>query len=401
MISGNLSSMVCIAFGRVQQRNPGAHCVARLEPTTIPSMTTRIVALDTEVFHRHHFSFTAKRLLELRALVDAGHVKVVMADLAEREIRAGIHQRCKEVVALVREKRARDAFPILGSLPEYAPIIRLKDPGQVAGQVESTFNQFLSDLKIEIVPTGHIAVGPIIDKYFAVGPPFEANDEKRKEFPDAIAVAGLTAWATKHNSVVDVVSGDRGYRVACSNTPNLTPYEKVEDIFELVVKEVEEQKRLHMVERSFHALQLTAIGQIEEAFPRLEFSADDDQFSELYVENVSVRKVALGEPQILSIDEENSVELIVRAIVSFAAQVSFDDPAATYYDREDGRNYVFRRIRGEVRGELNVPVEFELLLDFEDPSRSDLRLEAINDDDQLDIDLSNLVEISSDNEDQI
>ena len=47
------------------------------------------------------------------------------------------------------------------------------------------FAKFLEDCKVERLDTASINLEKIMEDYFAVRPPFENSEKKRKEFPDA------------------------------------------------------------------------------------------------------------------------------------------------------------------------------------------------------------------------
>jgi hypothetical protein len=56
-----------------------------------------------------------------------------------------------------------------------------------------------------------VKISQLIEAYFTVKPPFAPTKEKKSEFPDAIALFSLEAFALEHDVRILVVSKDRGW----------------------------------------------------------------------------------------------------------------------------------------------------------------------------------------------
>lgn len=65
---------------------------------------------------------------------------------------------------------------------------------------------------IVIKASDYIQISNVTDLYFSGRPPFEASGDKKSEFPDAIALLTLEAWAKKSDKKVLAVSTDRGWK---------------------------------------------------------------------------------------------------------------------------------------------------------------------------------------------
>jgi hypothetical protein len=60
-----------------------------------------------------------------------------------------------------------------------------------------------------------VSAGDLFTAYFEVKPPFEQKETKKFEFPDAMALQGLEAFAKQLGKLILVVSADGGWRDFC------------------------------------------------------------------------------------------------------------------------------------------------------------------------------------------
>lgn len=66
-----------------------------------------------------------------------------------------------------------------------------------------------------------VAVSDILGLYFTNQPPFQADNPKKSEFPDAIALLSLERWATNHDTEIVVVSRDSDWAGFCAESKKL------------------------------------------------------------------------------------------------------------------------------------------------------------------------------------
>ena len=63
--------------------------------------------------------------------------------------------------------------------------VKIPDKKTIHQRAKDIFAKFLEDCKVERLDTGSINLEEILEDYFAVRPPFENSEKKKKEFPDA------------------------------------------------------------------------------------------------------------------------------------------------------------------------------------------------------------------------
>lgn len=67
----------------------------------------------------------------------------------------------------------------------------------------------------------HASIEELMRRYFSFEPPFAERETKKNEFPDALAVMSLNAWAEKNDTKILVVSNDDDWVRYCETTPRL------------------------------------------------------------------------------------------------------------------------------------------------------------------------------------
>lgn len=74
----------------------------------------------------------------------------------------------------------------------------------------------------------------VLSRYFNVQAPFETASEKKSEFPDAIALLSLEAWATMQDTAVLLVTKDKGCKRFCDESARLVAIDDLTDALKLV-----------------------------------------------------------------------------------------------------------------------------------------------------------------------
>src|SRR5260370_35343081 len=64
---------------------------------------------------------------------------------------------------------------------------------------------------MEIVCAAETDIKQLMARYFAAAPPFEGSGKKKNEFPDAIALLSLEAWAKAKSKTILAISNDGGW----------------------------------------------------------------------------------------------------------------------------------------------------------------------------------------------
>jgi hypothetical protein len=84
---------------------------------------------------------------------------------------------------------------------------------------DDQFNRFLQNSKAEVLHAKkYVPIDVLIQSYFGGLPPFQVENPKKSEFPDAIALLALDHWAQRNRTYVLVVSRDIDWKRFCDKT---------------------------------------------------------------------------------------------------------------------------------------------------------------------------------------
>jgi hypothetical protein len=86
---------------------------------------------------------------------------------------------------------------------------------------DAFFAEFVDTTAPVIVGVETVDLTQLLGWYFAADPPFGDKDTKKHEFPDAMALASLAAWARDAKTIMLVISGDTGWRDYCDKSDHL------------------------------------------------------------------------------------------------------------------------------------------------------------------------------------
>lgn len=91
--------------------------------------------------------------------------------------------------------------------------------GDSVGHAKERLNVFLEDSGAYRLDTGKLMdMERLLSMYFDSVAPFENTKEKKSEFPDAIALITLEAWAKKSGTALLFVTNDKGCQRFCSKS---------------------------------------------------------------------------------------------------------------------------------------------------------------------------------------
>jgi hypothetical protein len=156
---------------------------------------------------------------------------------------------------------------------------------------------FLNQFDVVRLNYDGITIAKVMNWYDATEPPFDKG-KKRKEFPDAFAIAILSAYAEQNQCYIAVVSHDPDLKKACDRFPSLMYFQSLPVLTELLLSE--EDGRI----ATFRAVLDSCIDKIAEAayeatidlsfYHSNDYSnIEDSEVSDLNI--ADMRIVALGE----------------------------------------------------------------------------------------------------------
>ena len=179
----------------------------------------RMLSLDTSIFNQYQNGLE-HGLLQRLAQFEASDVDVVLSDVVVREVH---RQMVKSAISCDKElKKAVKSSGAARNLDKAAREAILA--GVVLGETpEQCINRRWADFHAR---TGHklaltadlVSSGELFSAYFEVKSPFEEKETKKFEFPDAMALQGLEAFAKNAGKLMLVVSADHGWVDFCKQS---------------------------------------------------------------------------------------------------------------------------------------------------------------------------------------
>ncbi|MGG6895892.1 PIN domain-containing protein [Rhizobium sp. BR 315] len=170
------------------------------------------ITLDTNLFNHNSFNLEGGMLGQLTQFRE-GSAMLVLSEIVIREVNKYLKEKAKNARDKLGQaiKEARESGVLSGDAME-----ALEKSHQDALLPEEAarkrLNRFAADTNLSVVAGHDVDVKELIRRYFSPAPPFEGSGKKKSEFPDAIALITLEAWARKHSKHILAISKDQGWQ---------------------------------------------------------------------------------------------------------------------------------------------------------------------------------------------
>jgi hypothetical protein len=211
-------------------------------------------------------------------------------------------------------------------------------PRQVASQ---RFSDYEKNTAIEIVgPDEHTSVKQIMQAYFERRPPFAASGKKKNEFPDAVALFSIDAWAELNSTQVIVVSRDSDWKDYCRQSERLILVEDL--VMALGIFQLEDASEIcqHLSDRvlsnEFSGLNEWIEDAINDELDAVELSPlassnfrYEHDYTSFDLQSFAIRGPAMGGLVFQAINTEDK-RIVVEAVVVADVSIKFEFSFSTY-----------------------------------------------------------------------
>ena len=245
------------------------------------------VTIDTNIFEANKFDFGTDSTMSLLVKnVQNGKIKLVLSNIVISEVEKHIC-RCVDNVC-GKARKLRNEY--LDILPEQyltdigmGMYVQIPDKKTIHQRAKDIFAKFLEDCKVERLDTGSINLEEILEDYFAVRPPFENSEKKKKEFPDAF-IAEEIKKRFGSDEIVAIVSQDNGFKKACTNSKNHLFFSSLGELFNTLSKNEEEYiAALELIKNNNNSIIQTIKGMIDDSCVEVHgLSYDQDGIADGY-----------------------------------------------------------------------------------------------------------------------
>src|SRR5678815_2858107 len=150
------------------------------------------IFLDTNVFDRHHYDFAGLALTTFAEACQRHNVPLILPDPIERELRR--HVRKAATDALDLERKARRTAPFLRAL-RMRDVLLQDEVDEYTRRATLGLSEYLDRFTVTRVGYDGLNLSVLMDWYDSQSPPF-GSAGKRKEFPDAFAIAIVQSYSS-------------------------------------------------------------------------------------------------------------------------------------------------------------------------------------------------------------
>lgn len=347
----------------------------------------RTIAIDSSIFIGDNLGFKSSKYEELKKLAIANKIKILVPDLVIREVKANIKSSIGEAQQAHQSftKKAR----ILRNLPDRFPnLFDEFSHEEMHKELSGQFDSYLKESKTVILDSSSLCDQKIMDKYFNGEPPFKSggttvlkSDDKRFEFPDAIAIGSIEKWATENKTSVEVVSADHGWQEACTRSERLTHCESIQNFIDQTLQEI---SNTAAVEKAAQLQAQNFMQMITDRISNFGFYLGNHNGEVKDTRNFKAESIEIS---VVAYDAESGEgNLWISSTVTFDAEVYYGDDASATWDSEDKELFYHHYVDTTVEHELWVEAEVDFHFDSATKEFEILSLSIV--DPQGDIDVS-------------
>ncbi|WP_414160764.1 PIN domain-containing protein [Serratia sp. BNK-12] len=296
------------------------------------------ITIDNSTFKSEGYKFYEGLLAQMRQFKESP-VQVIQTDIVHNEAIKHIAQEISKARASINQalRAANKQLKIKSNDIEKAEKI-LSIEGAEKDIAYERLTKYYEYIGANIIKSGEYAdLTTLMDMYFSTLAPFETGKDKKSEFPDAIALLSIEAWAEENDLNIIAVSQDNGWKDFSEQTDRITvvnslaealekfqPHNKVASIIAHIREDSVFDADNHILEEIENAIinQLDGADIYVEADSSMSFEWDD--VSATYISHeLDSDKDDLVKIRVVRIEDE-SIVLKLGATVEVEVEASFD-----------------------------------------------------------------------------
>jgi len=188
------------------------------------------ILVDTSIFDTNGLKLESGLLGKLRQFAKS-NVEFLLPDVIKNEIHTHLDKKIN-VARSSLEKSINDASAHLffdGSILNDAKKLKVNSR-EVEGLAKSRLDKFIKDTGALILECDdYVSIADVLQSYFNNEPPFAETGKKKNEFPDAIVLLAVEAWAKQKGITVLAVAHDKDWEAYCQVSDNIDYIEDFSD----------------------------------------------------------------------------------------------------------------------------------------------------------------------------
>jgi hypothetical protein len=199
------------------------------------------LTIDTSIFEKNGLKLNKGLLAQLHQFKD-NPIKLILSDIVYRELKSHLNRKEKETKSKIASA-LNDASDYLNCCID--DMEKIKSLIKINYEMENISNLILEDFirkcGIELVKgEEYCEIKSLIDMYFLHYAPFKESGNKKKEFPDAIALLSLQSWAEENNENLLAVSMDNDWKDFAQDKDNIEVIDDLAKAMYILNKQTDE-----------------------------------------------------------------------------------------------------------------------------------------------------------------
>lgn len=338
------------------------------------------VFLDTNIFLSSKYDFTSTGMLAiLEKQIRNEKVKLFTSTIVVNEVKKHIKL---DVNILVDKcyKLTSESYKIISKnmvhnscLSNYYSIENKQElKTRLTNELCEKFDNYIINTNATVLDNNLVNVDDVLNDYFNEKPPFEALENKKYEFPDALIISQLKNMFSKNNSIY-IISKDNGFKKAFDNLDGFLLFSSVKEVLDLINRNHDIYNEVIKFINNKEIENLVCKKITEEIFDNV-YEVDGREYyghgiieGELYNESI-IEDVKELTYELSSINDilENSVHLTLDCDALINVYCSYFNEEESIWDSED-HEYIYEA-RQSVQ-EIHRPkfeCDLEILIEYDE-----------------------------------
>ena len=335
------------------------------------------VTVDTSIFDQYGCNLRFRTLLALKQFRYTG-ISVVLSTMTTSELKAHLKDSFEE--AATKLKQALNQYDRtwqlnLDKAKVGADLGVDEDPALKAAAM---IDEFMDATGAALLPiSDDVTIQQVVDLYFDGQAPFAAKGDKKSEFPDAIALLSLEAWAAENGAVLAVSrDGDwKRYAEGSANIVCVDSFPAALALFNDADRVIGARIATDLREGRSPQLKAGVDGALEHFVEEFDIEANGADYYEAEPEGATITQwlVPPAEVNVVSADADT-----LTLVVKIEAEVEFH--AGFRFSHWDGIDREYIRLPGSTASTIDkVDLEVAITVyknDLDDPAPLDVSIES-------------------------
>jgi len=180
------------------------------------------ILIDTSIFDANGLRLD-KGILGKLTQFSKSPITYLFPDVIKYEVQSHLEKKIKDVkTSLNKALNNANDYLTFGGLALNDAKQQLVENNDTKELAKSKIDKFIADTGALVINCGEfVSVEPLLQHYFSNQPPFAETGKKKNEFPDAIVLLAVEAWAEKEGKKVLSIAADKDWKEYCDKSKNI------------------------------------------------------------------------------------------------------------------------------------------------------------------------------------